>query len=91
MALFSAGQRDRAIHDFDTAIRLRSDYPDAFNSRGTAYADGGQLDRAIQDFDEALRLKPDYARAQKNRTHAYHEKSQRGSVATNTGAALFQP
>ncbi len=61
------GQFDRAIADFDQAIRLDPEYPDAFNNRGVAYAGKGQFDRAIEDYDRAIALDPNYAIAIYNR------------------------
>jgi lipoprotein NlpI len=49
---------DRAIADYDAAIRLDPKYRDAFHNRGTAWANKGDHDRAIADFDAALRLAP---------------------------------
>ncbi len=54
-------EHDRAIRDYDQAIRLSSDYAFAFNNRGNAYKTMGEYDRAITDYDQAIRLKPDYA------------------------------
>jgi len=60
-------QFDRAIQDFDQAIRLDPAFPDAFNFRGVARAGKGQFERAIADFDQAIRLDPNYAVAIYNR------------------------
>jgi lipoprotein NlpI len=43
----SEGQYDRAIGDYDQAIRLKPDIADAYNSRGVAYMVKDQFDRAI--------------------------------------------
>lgn len=64
------GQYDRAIQDYDQALRLKPDYAEAFNNRGIAYWKKGQFDRAIQDYDQAIRLKPDDALAYGNRAFA---------------------
>ena len=69
------GQYDRAIQDFDQAIRLDPNYALAFNNRGIAYDDKGQYDRAIQDYDQAIKLDPNYASLQQPR-HAYDDKGQ---------------
>ncbi len=50
------GDSDRAIRDFDEAIRLSPSLAQAFNNRGLTYSDMGQSARAIQDFDQAIRL-----------------------------------
>ena len=57
-AYSAKGQHDRAIQDFDQAIKLNPNYAIAFNNRGVAYGAKGQHDRAIQDFDEAIKLNP---------------------------------
>ncbi|MCZ6446636.1 MAG: tetratricopeptide repeat protein [Alphaproteobacteria bacterium] len=68
------GLWDRAIADYDEAIRLNPDLAETFNNRGNAYYYKGQLDRALEDYDEAIRLKPDLARAFSNRGNIYRKK-----------------
>jgi tetratricopeptide (TPR) repeat protein len=67
---------DRAIDDYNKAIRLDTKYAIGFNNRGLAYLRKGRIDRAIEDFDEAIRLNPKYAMAFVNRAIAYREKAQ---------------
>ena len=55
---------------YDRAIRLKPDYAEAYNNRGSAKQALGQHDAALADCDEALRLKPDYAEAYYNRGNA---------------------
>jgi tetratricopeptide (TPR) repeat protein len=64
-------QYQRAIEDYNEAIRLKPDYANAYLNRGRTYANLNQYQRAIQDYDEAIRLKPDYADAYCNRGIAY--------------------
>ena len=54
-AYANKGQYDRAIADFDEAIKLDPEYALSFYNRGCAYAMKGQHDRAIADYDEAIR------------------------------------
>lgn len=62
------GDLKGAIHDFDEAIALKSDFAEAFNNRGRArYDRGADLDRTIRDYNEAIRLKPDYSQSFNNR------------------------
>ena len=49
---------DRAIEDYDQAIRLNPNFAEAFYNRGVAYDGKGQPDRAIEDYDQAIRLNP---------------------------------
>ena len=60
---FRKGNNDRAIQDYDQAIRLNPSDGNAFNNRGSAYAAKGDYDRAIQDYNQGIRLNPSYAKA----------------------------
>jgi tetratricopeptide (TPR) repeat protein len=66
---------DRAIQDYDRALRLKPGYAAALNNRGIAYYDKGQYDRAIQDYDQAIRFEPDLAEAFNNRALAYYKQN----------------
>jgi tetratricopeptide (TPR) repeat protein len=44
---------DRAIADYDEAIRLNPT-SSTFSARGNAYANKNDFDRAIADYDEAI-------------------------------------
>ena len=54
---------DRAIQDFDQAIRLNPNNADPYIRRGLHYANKKEYDRAIQDYDQAIRLNPNDAAA----------------------------
>jgi tetratricopeptide (TPR) repeat protein len=69
------GKLDRAIADFNEAIRLRPD-ADTYYNRGFAYYSKGELDRAIADYDEAIRLDPKHALAYNNRGSTYASKGE---------------
>src|SRR5918995_1809935 len=51
-------QPDRAIEDFDQAIRLNPNDVLSLVYRGLAWHRKGQYDRAIQDYDQAIGLDP---------------------------------
>ena len=53
------GQTDRAIADYDTAIKLNPKYAYAYGNRGLIYEKLGQRDKAIADFRKAIELRPD--------------------------------
>jgi tetratricopeptide (TPR) repeat protein len=48
----------------------------AFNNRGTAYADLKQFKKAIQDYNQAIELDPEYTHAFNNRGFAYADLKQ---------------
>ena len=73
-AYYYKGDYDRAITDYDQAIRLQPDLAGAYYNRGLTYADKGDYDRAIADYDQAIRLRPDLAEAYYNRGNAYADK-----------------
>jgi tetratricopeptide (TPR) repeat protein len=67
---------DRAIADYDEAIRRDPKFAIGFNNRGLAYLRKGDNDRAVADFDEAIRLDPKYAIGFNNRALAYQARGQ---------------
>ena len=46
---------ERAIADYDPAIKQNPNAATSFNNRGTAYYFKRDFDRAIADFNEAIR------------------------------------
>jgi lipoprotein NlpI len=55
---FRKGDLDRAIADYNEAIRLNPKDFDNFTNRGLVYMHKGDFDRAIADYNEAIRLDP---------------------------------
>ncbi len=67
------GDLDRAIADYDAALKVDPAYAEALNSRGMAWRSKGDRRRALTDFDAALKLKPDYEAARANRKSLFSE------------------
>ena len=66
-AYYEKGDYDRAIQDYNEAIRLNPKETLSHVARGDAYKKKGDFDRAIQDFDEAIHLNS-------NDTNAYNDR-----------------
>ena len=63
------GDYDRAITDYDTAIRINPGNGDAFYNRASAWGNKGDHDRAIADYDAAIRLNPKDAASYNGRAY----------------------
>ena len=70
-----------ALNDFDRAIKLKPNYPEALLNRGNLRLQLGSDSLAINDYSQAIAFQPDYALAYVNRASA-HLKTR------NTPAAL---
>jgi tetratricopeptide (TPR) repeat protein len=69
-------QFEKAVQDFDQAIKLNPKHTNAFNNRGVAYTGLKQFEKAVQDFDQAIKLNPKHANAFNNRGVAYADLKQ---------------
>jgi len=70
------GEVDRAIADYDEAIKLNPNVAEVYNNRGVAYEKKGEVDRAIADYTKAIALDPNVALAYTNRGSAYYRKGE---------------
>jgi tetratricopeptide (TPR) repeat protein len=71
------GEYDRALQDYEQAIRLNPGNANAYNNRGIVYRIKGEFGRAIADYDEAIWLKNgDFPAAYYNRALAYADKGE---------------
>ncbi|HYZ44283.1 MAG TPA: tetratricopeptide repeat protein [Xanthobacteraceae bacterium] len=68
------GEYDRAIGDYNQAIRINAKFATAYNNRAIAYDTKGDYDRAIADYEQAIKLKPS-AETYFNRGNAHLGKS----------------
>ncbi|MGB7566255.1 MAG: tetratricopeptide repeat protein [Chitinivibrionales bacterium] len=68
------GGYDRAIEDFNQAIRINPMSALAYNNLGLAYNAKGDVDLALEDFSRAVKLNPKGALAYNNRGLVYRSK-----------------
>jgi tetratricopeptide (TPR) repeat protein len=79
---------DRAIADYDEAIRLDPKSVIPLNGRGLAYQSKSQYDRAIADFDQSIALNPKNAIAFNLRGNAYRIKGRSDRAIQDFGQAI---
>ena len=58
------GEYDKAVWEFDQALKMKPDYADAFNNRGMVLLTKGEADKALWNFDQALKSRPDFVAAE---------------------------
>lgn len=81
---------DQARRDYQHALRLRPDYPEALNNLGTVYYAKKDFHKAVKLYRKALRLDPNSAPVYSNLGLAYfaERKSELGLAAYRTAFAL---
>jgi tetratricopeptide (TPR) repeat protein len=91
---YHRGRRDldRAMEDYDEAIRLDPSKATYHNNRAIAYRAKGELDLAIADYDHAIRLDPQHASAYHNRANVQFERGELDlAIADYTAAIRVDP
>ena len=72
-ANYALERYDEALADYNQALELRPDYPEALTNRGVTHDDLERYDEALADYNQALELRPDYPDALTNRGVAYRK------------------
>ena len=79
---------DRAIADYDIAIRLDPRNGDAYYNRGGAWGSKGDHDRAIADYDVAIKLNPKDPAAYNSRGFERVAKGEYANAIADYGTAI---
>jgi lipoprotein NlpI len=82
------GDQDRAIADYDEAIRLNPSLAMAYSNRGLSYYDKREYDRAIADHSEVIRLNPNLWLPYTNRGNAYLAKGDQDRAIADYSEAI---
>ena len=61
----------KAVEDYNKAIKLKSDYAEAYSNRGNIYKKKNKFGRAVADYNIAIKLRPDLAEIHYNRGVVY--------------------
>ena len=86
------GRTDEAVANYQEAIRLLPDFPEACNNLGVALYTLKRSDESVATLRQALSLKPDYAEAHNNLGNALHERGELDeAVACYRQAVRFRP
>lgn len=81
-------QYDKAILDFNKALKINPNDPYAHYDRGRTYAEQGQYDLAISDYTKTLEIYPRFGDAYLYRGLAHHAKGQYGQAISDFTKAL---
>jgi len=57
----------KAIEEFDKAIKIDSNYAEPYNGKGVAYRNLSEYHKAIEDYTKAIELYPSFFEAYNNR------------------------
>jgi lipoprotein NlpI len=82
------GDHEKAIADFDEALKLEPKNASIYNNRGNARNDKGEGDAAMADFDAAIKTNPRYAAAYFNRGNAFAAKGETDRALKDYDAAI---
>src|SRR5918994_1796733 len=74
IALGLQGHLDRAIDEFQHALRLEPEHVDAHINLGLAFEKKGEWGRAIAEYERAIKARPDHAGAHGGLGVAIHRK-----------------
>lgn len=82
-------QADRAIADYDAALRLDPAQPDLLNARGELHWKRGDRPKAVTDFGATLKLNPDHPAAKANYKKLALELERLGALMAVAGKPSF--
>lgn len=83
------GMTDRAIADYDGALRLDPAQADVYNARGELWRRKGELPKAVADFAAAIKLNPDHTIARANHRALAQEAERQGVLKAVAGKPSF--
>ncbi|MEH2331209.1 tetratricopeptide repeat protein [Nostoc sp.] len=86
---FQSGERQKALYDYNAALKLNPYLASAYNNRANYYAACGELAVALADYDRAIDLKPHYVRAWINRGITWRDLGQYEVAIENFELALL--
>lgn len=86
---FQSGKSQKALYDYNTALKLNPYLASAYNNRANYYAACGKLATALADYDQAIDLKPHHVGAWINRGITWRDLGQYEVAIENFEVALL--
>ena len=87
-ALRNKGEYDKAIAEYNDALKLDPNSAAAYNNRGLSWNAKGQYEKAIADFNQAIKLNPTIAVAYNNRGLSTYQKGEYDKAIADFNQAL---
>lgn len=81
-------QIDKAIADYNEALKINPNYYLSLNNRGKIFFDRGQVDLAMTDFNKSISVAPNYVSALSNRGAAHAAKNDFQAALVDLNKAL---
>jgi len=81
-------QIDEAIAEFNLALELQPDLPEAHNNLGNMLLGRGEVDKAVAQFQTALRLRQNFPEAHNNLANAFLRQGRPKEAVAEYEAAL---
>jgi tetratricopeptide (TPR) repeat protein len=79
---FEQGDLDRAMAEYNQAIKVAPDHYAPYHGRAWVWYVKGQYDKALDDFNLAIKLSPDFSLAYRGRSHVLEQQG-------NLNGAIF--
>lgn len=87
-----AGDKEKALQEFQTAIALKPNYADAFHNLANTYRELGQNDKALENYQNALKYNPKLWQSYQNIAAIYFgQKEYEGAVEYVQKAITINP
>ncbi|MDP3859806.1 MAG: tetratricopeptide repeat protein [Stagnimonas sp.] len=83
LAYRNKGELERAIHDFDEAIRLEPSTAEYYHNRGDVLVERGDYERAFEDYRLAIRLNPNVPEYYDSRGRPYERKGEQDKATAH--------
>ena len=82
------GDNEKALADYERALKLNPKYANAYNGRANIKADLGDLEGALSDYNRALKFEPKNARFLRNRGLTFVQKGSLSAALADYDRAI---